>query len=1256
YKKYFTEIANFDKILAAGASDNDPNYFILKSKDGKTIYYGNTSNSRIESTSSTYSTKGLFWLINKIENNNGNYAEYEYLERNGTFYPKQIIYTGNASIAPKCSVKFYYIEREDKIFGYIGDGRIEQDLLLYKIETFQNGNKVNTYEFRYNYADDNFSQLSEIVFYNSSMQFYNSTKITWGDESSNEILTKRLNYEPDFRKGYLNIPGDFNGDGKTDLVTIREIDYVMYFWYGNGVSNNPIIFGDIYDFNPEKIYNAVPGDFNGDGFSDLIVVSKEDETKERYKFWFYRIKERTDGTRLEITKFFLFESSDKEIDIGDFNGDGQTDFMYTTDNTIILYSIINNALFVHNSYDIDKLKETYLSDFNGDGKTDIMAISGNSKTCRIYDKDAQFYSSDDWNKNDYIKIGDFNADGKSDVLWWKDEVWKLRFYTGSGFSDAIVANLPYSENDPDDKKNGIFVNDYNGDGKQDVLMFSKNANKADTATFVKMCYFKYDNFSDVVYSETWNNLKPHKNNFITSNDFNGDGRVDVLCWLFEEIGGEFEHVFAICENQTNPELNFVHSITDGFNTVTEIEYKPLTNDDIYTKSKEQDGDVTTYQFPLYVVSKLKTQNGIGGWFEKTYEYENLMIHRKGKGILGFEKFIIKENTSYNIYETVFEYNPTYFNVGIKASYIKRGNSTISETTFNNQIKWYSGKRILPIVKSQTSTDVLKDITKTTIYNYDDYGNPLNIRDYFENGTETIAEYSYANNGSWCNYLVKYEKTTKKRQGQENYIRQTDYEYYSNGNLFKIINDEDKPDFTITSTYKDYNQFGQAHTLEVTNLGITKTSTYQFDNYGNMISTTNPLDQTFVFSYDNVTGNILSETDFNGLKTRYFYDSFENLRQTIFPDNTVVYNENNWNTDNTTYPNSIFYKKQTNIDGAYSITHFDRLGRGIFSISNSFNGNDIVSKVLYNEKGQKYKIFEPYYMGQTPDKFTEYSYYIDGRLKKVAAPTNVVENIYNDAELLTTTKVYDKNNTFLKSYSSKIDKSGYVIQKTDAGGTINYTYYASGLIEKTTYLSSEIVLEYDFHGNKTSITDPDAGTSYFTYDAWGNLLSQTNANGYTTTMNYDILGRVETIQADEGIINYHYNQQGRLYNIFDEGTGYSKTFTYDDLGRLLTSTENIDNQNFAYSYTYDNLGRTKTVTYPSGFSIKNIYNNNGFLQQIVNNDNNNLIWQLNEMNQFGQITQTQFGSGKTTTYGYDEFHLPQSVYSPDIVNREYLFEP
>jgi len=70
--------------------------------------------------------------------------------------------------------------------------------------------------------------------------------------------------------GFKSAAGDFNGDGKADIITpVNASAYVQF----NGSSSNTIAFPTSYNIPSTNPYNAALGDLDGDGKTDLVVPS-----------------------------------------------------------------------------------------------------------------------------------------------------------------------------------------------------------------------------------------------------------------------------------------------------------------------------------------------------------------------------------------------------------------------------------------------------------------------------------------------------------------------------------------------------------------------------------------------------------------------------------------------------------------------------------------------------------------------------------------------------------------------------------------------------------------------------------------------------------------------------------------------------------------------------------------------------------------------------------------------------------------------
>ena len=114
-------------------------------------------------------------------------------------------------------------------------------------------------------------------------------------------------------------PGDFNGDGKTDLVITIASGSYWYYSNGDGTWGKPYVRTDL----PLGVVDYDAGDFNGDGKGDLLIQVWGGELA----YWYL-----SNGSGGWSVPYSMDPNiySDYGYDYwtpGDFNGDGKTDLI-----------------------------------------------------------------------------------------------------------------------------------------------------------------------------------------------------------------------------------------------------------------------------------------------------------------------------------------------------------------------------------------------------------------------------------------------------------------------------------------------------------------------------------------------------------------------------------------------------------------------------------------------------------------------------------------------------------------------------------------------------------------------------------------------------------------------------------------------------------------------------------------------------------------------------------------------------------------
>ena len=96
---------------------------------------------------------------------------------------------------------------------------------------------------------------------------------------------------------------------------------------------------------------------------------------------------------------------------------------------------------------------------------------------------------------------------------------------------------------------------------------------------------------------------------------------------------------------------------------------------------------------------------------------------------------------------------------------------------------------------------------------------------------------------------------------------------------------------------------------------------------------------------------------------------------------------------------------------------------------------------------------------------------------------------------------------------------------------------------------------------------------------------------------------------------------------------------------------------------DNFGNLKEETYPSGFTIENMYNQRGFLTQVNNKQTSQPIWELLDVNSKGQPLELSLGNGLHSYHEYDPYGflyrigtLTYPSYTYDVQDYLYHFIP
>ncbi|MDP2891412.1 MAG: FG-GAP-like repeat-containing protein [Bacteroidota bacterium] len=410
---YRTEIDEFSRIQSQSTSGSGPGKFMVQTKSGLKNLYGSNDDGcqRINGNSEV-----LNWYLTETSDLYGNLISYKYMRNNYMVYPAEISYGPN-------KITFTYKLRTDVTISYLKGQKIEQHLLLDKITVAYNNNVVKTYELKYNYLSNSYfgySVLNEVIEFGTSGSRLNSTAFTYQAPENAAFggLSTLIIPQSDISANSILFPGDFNGDGYKDLLTLDKSTQTITKIYLNNKKGSFNLSDTKIAAKP--IGDIVITDLNGDNVDDFIIIGRPiDSNGILIYYWML-----CNGAKFGIPHEFANKTSEyKEVfdDINnrssDFDGDGFEDFLVITKNSSAweMYSFtpstVNTTFLLNNRSGTvpswgDKV---YLADFNGDGKTDIWSfdITG----LKIYALSGvsliQIYSSNYPDKDHCFEMGDF---------------------------------------------------------------------------------------------------------------------------------------------------------------------------------------------------------------------------------------------------------------------------------------------------------------------------------------------------------------------------------------------------------------------------------------------------------------------------------------------------------------------------------------------------------------------------------------------------------------------------------------------------------------------------------------------------------------------------------------------------------------------------------------------------------------------------------------------------------------------------------
>lgn len=1009
---------------------------------------------------------------------------------------------------------------------------------------------------------------------------------------------------------------DYNGDGKSDIVIVRDDATYFYSFNNSGTYWYCSLQGKDTSLKNSNLSDrrVLCGDFNGDGKPDLLVSPQKGSSSS----WNIYASSGSTSFKLHSVSITNYNDDDTEFYTQDMNQDGQTDLIKKYKGTLSTYfisnfkyiSLINSAVDEH----VHLMPSSVSSGNNwyslmlihNNGIVDKMRIENDDKDQRLLAGTVNSFGV--INKFDYALLNsDYSTTYSAGYI--NKENYKL--FKGGLFVVANTKTLYKNKawHDVDySYTNAVLHNQGLGFcGFESVYSYDRVTGDYNRRTFNPFNFrtlmkaednkgeYTYEYTTNVQYNKLANvNLKTKlfkdkTNGVNTSTTYTFDTFGNMLSAV-ADYGGDIKstvkrtyiNVFSDTENNLgliSTETEIKERASEVFTTTIRNEYNDkhfVTATTTLLNGKRVEREEFTYD-------SNNIQNG-----KKIYSYDSnkpltnaFDYDSKGKLISLVDGFGFKQTRTYNI-KGLLENITDHF--GLKESYnYDLWGSIIKTTRKDNTTEevskdWSNGEAgsVFVVTTSESTGPIKKEY-------YDQFGNVVRISTLRFDGKYLSIDKVYDEKGRLSKYSYPFKSTPVDwvTNSYDSYNRLTKVKYasqksdtYSYSGLSKTISNNgvvttkkynavgDIVEITDPSgtTLYEYDALGQPTSVALPN----NIKTYiTYDCYGRKTSITDPSAGISTFEYD-AKGNICKTVDARNKITNSTYDEYDRLiSKSVEGSGTTNFN----------YDTSGRLVSEVGSDGTRKDYTYDSLNRLASTKTTGLDGNWFKKQVTYDSNGS---ISSTNYSSNKGNIVTENYSYVNGTLTNIILQDKVIYTLSKEDDRGRVTEVKNNGITHTTTYDNE---DRILTQKTVAGNKV-FQHVEYGFDELTGNLirradvkhNLEEAFEYDGLNRLTKFGDESV-----TYDDNGNI----TYNSLIGNLSYNESKpfTLSSVENSRNLISSQtqtlaYNAQERVASI-TQGS-LKASFDYDYEGNRLKMTYTGATASKSYNkYYFDEIYEVKT---------------------------------------------------------------------------------
>ena len=1208
-------------------------YFTVDAHDGMTYEYGKTASER----QMLYSPSAIAaWYISKASNPLGQAITYQYNTQNLYLYPLTINYGGDNTIV------FEYENRPDTISFALRNTRGYICKRLKKIKTKAGSSVFRTYNFSYNATSDaSTTKLSRLT----------SIHETGENGLSSHDLTASWNYLPNYSP------------------TCQAMNVEM------PALNESLVLDKSY----------VAGDLNGDGFDDIIQLTRMRNQSSTETYTDARILRScySNGLVLYDNSLYLdyfddlsfyeemsWRSEANSKLIQDVDGDGINDFIYPR--TLITHSNVSNKIDF-SIWQGEKIKNGNIndvichinliagtesplyaiSDIDIDGKGEFIVLEKQQHTGK-YPLHISYFSGNSLVESPIVLISlssapkhlftsDFNNDGLIDIIVVCEDGYRIFYNQGGTLLSGLFVNSS-TLNTQITNPQHISMGDFNGDGYPDFVWGNRDSYNLyfelgnGNGTFTRQLACTLPMRINIQNQEhgTWNCI-------VT--DLDHDGKSDIVLNAYD-YWQEKAYTCWLCSNGTSLSLKKVstssrmddakpgHVFSGDFKGRGYPEIANYGYDCYNGVNANVNPTLHIYSCGSQNVSNGKVSNFTDSNGRKTFfSYASLAsgnLYTKGTGstypVIDLAAPLTVTSQIRESGASPVSSQTDYSYSGLRAHMKGRGLLGFQGISAS---EYYSGKTVSTATVLDNASLMPSTVTTVTTQ-----GGMTSTAV----GTMTLQQLATKN---WMSYPVSQAVT-------DFYGNTTTTSCQYNYNLGQLL--QERTEYDNSSMYKQVQ-----YTYSAAKIAGAYRPTEILQSQKHVHSGT-PFSRKTVIAYNSngLRSSVVEDaTSSLPLTTTYQYDSQGNVTQEsksgpgISAPVTTSYQYGS---------NGKFLTRKT--DAATTVSYTRNVFGDMTAETDVTNpSNPLTTSYTRNGFGTLTGIQKPSGEHTTYTREASSLHNAAYCITEQTAPVHEVKTWYDALGNMTYTSTKGIANVDI-SEAITYNPRGEITNKTTVHGelttTEHYTYDALGRL--LTMTSSSGTSLSNSYGNRTVTTTQNGRTTTKTYDAWGNVTasadpissvsytyhsngqpSAVTSEGTAVSMTYDTAGNQTSLaDPDAGTTTYSYDALHRIISQTD-ARGYETSFVYDGASRLTSKT--IDGTATTYTYSAGRLSQEQTA----GRTASYAYDNQGRLSQETRTMNGESPITFGyHYDSYGRFSGKDYPQGVSVSYVYDDHYSGQHI--------------